>query len=161
MGDLQREQQGAGATGYQHRVVAWWASGRTGIAKSSLAPNALHFTAPAEFGGLEGRWTPEELLLSAVASCYTTTFHVLADHSQFSYADLEVESVGNIEKVESGYMFREIVTAPRLTISRADDEPRARALLQKAERMCLVARALSVAHRIEPSVQLKDAGGPR
>ena len=36
----------------QSRVVAWWASGRSGIAKSSSAPNVIHFTAPAEFGGL-------------------------------------------------------------------------------------------------------------
>jgi organic hydroperoxide reductase OsmC/OhrA len=157
MGDSQRGQQSG--TSYQHRVVAWWTSGRTGIAKSSLAPTALHFTAPAQFGGLEGRWTPEELLLAAVASCFTTTFHVLADRSQFRYVDLEVESVGDIEKLESGYMFREIVTRPRLTISRSDDEPRGQALLQKAERMCLVARALNVPHRTEPTVQLKDASG--
>src|SRR6266849_4842186 len=56
----------------KYRVVAWWSSGRTGLAKSNSAPNAIHFTAPPEFGGLEGRWTPEDLLLSAVASCYTT-----------------------------------------------------------------------------------------
>src|SRR5438445_9387091 len=75
----------------KYRVVAWWSSGRTGLAKSNSAPNAIHFTAPPEFGGLEGRWTPEDLLLSAVASCYTTTFRALAEYSKFEYADLEVE----------------------------------------------------------------------
>jgi len=58
---------------HAYRVAAWWTSGRTGLAKSDSAPNAIHFTAPTEFGGLEGRWTPEELLLAAVAGCYTTT----------------------------------------------------------------------------------------
>ena len=79
---------------HHYRVIAWWTSGRTGIAKSDSAPNALHFTAPPEFGGLEGRWTPEDLLLTAVASCYTTTFRALADYSKFDYADLEVEVGG-------------------------------------------------------------------
>jgi len=45
--------------GHAYRVSAWWTSGRTDIAKSDSAPNAIHFTAPKEFGGLEGRWTPE------------------------------------------------------------------------------------------------------
>ena len=53
---------------HAYRVAAWWTSGRTGLAKSDSAPNAIHFTAPTEFGGLEGRWTPEELLLAAIAA---------------------------------------------------------------------------------------------
>ena len=48
----------------KHHVVAWWTSGQAGIAKSDSAPNAIHFTAPPEFGGLEGRWAPEDLLMA-------------------------------------------------------------------------------------------------
>jgi organic hydroperoxide reductase OsmC/OhrA len=76
----------------EYRVVAWWSSGKTGLAKSDSAPNAIHFTAPPKFGGLEGRWTPEDLLLSAVASCYTTTFRALAEYSNLHYSDLGVEA---------------------------------------------------------------------
>jgi organic hydroperoxide reductase OsmC/OhrA len=53
---------------YHHRVAAWQQSGRSGIAKCSGVLNALHFSPPLQFGGLEGRWTPEDLLLTAVAS---------------------------------------------------------------------------------------------
>jgi hypothetical protein len=42
----------------QFRVVAWWSSDRNGIAKSASAPNAIHFTSPPAFGGVDGRWTP-------------------------------------------------------------------------------------------------------
>ena len=45
-------------------------SGQTGIAKSDSAPNTIHFTAPPKFGGLEGRWTPEDLLMTSLASCF-------------------------------------------------------------------------------------------
>ncbi|MGA7359310.1 MAG: OsmC family protein, partial [Candidatus Sulfotelmatobacter sp.] len=83
---------------YKHRVVAWWSSGQTGLAKSDSAPNAIHFAAPPQFGGLEGRWTPEDLLMSAVASCYTTTFHAIAGSSKFDYTDLEVEAEGIVSK---------------------------------------------------------------
>ena len=70
---------------HQFRVVAWWSSGRYGMAKADSAPNVVHFTAPPEFGGLEERWTPEDMLLGAVASCFTTTFRALAEYSKFEY----------------------------------------------------------------------------
>ena len=142
----------------KYRVVAWWSSGRTGLAKSNSAPNAIHFTAPPEFGGLEGRWTPEDLLLSAVASCYTTTFHTLANYSKLEYADLEVEVEGMILKTDSGYSFSEIAIRPSLTISSDEEQTRALRILQKAKTMCLVSRALSVEQKFEPRVQ---AGEPR
>jgi len=143
-------------TAQQYRVVAWWSSGRSGLAKSDSAPNAIHFTAPPEFGGLEGRWTPEDLLLSAVASCFTTTFHALADYSKLEYADLEVEVEGIIRKTDFGHSFSEIVIRPTLTISSDGEQTRALRLLQKAKTVCLVSRALSVEQKFEPRVQASE-----
>jgi peroxiredoxin-like protein len=138
----------------RYRVVAWWSSGRTGLAKSNSAPNAIHFTAPPEFGGLEGRWTPEDLLLSAVASCYTTTFRALAEYSKLEYADLEIEVEGTIRKTDSGYSFNEIVIRPNLTISTEGEQVLALRSLQKAKAVCLVSRALSVEQKFEPRVHV-------
>jgi len=144
-------------TTHRYRVVAWWASARTGIAKSDSAPNAIHFAAPPEFGGLEDRWTPEDLLLCAVASCYTTTLRALADYSKLEYSDLGVEVEGFVKKTDSGYAFTEIVFRPTLTISGEQDQTRALRLLQKAKSACLVSRALSVEQRFEPRVQMSES----
>jgi peroxiredoxin-like protein len=137
---------------HTYRVVAWWASGKTGLVKSDSAPNAIHFTTPPQFGGIEGRWSPEDLLLSAVASCFTSTFHVLAEHSSFHFTDLEVEVQGCVNKSESGYMFSEIVVQPTVKISTDEDRMRAERLMEKAKRLCLVSRALAVAQTFEPRV---------
>jgi peroxiredoxin-like protein len=139
---------------HTYRVIAWWSSGKTGLAKSDSAPNAIHFTAPPQFGGFEGRWTPEDLLLGAVASCYTTTFRALAEYSKFEYTDLEVEVQGVVRKAESGYAFDGIVVRPKLTISSEEEQPRAWRLLEKTKRLCLVSRGLSVAQTYEPRVQV-------
>jgi peroxiredoxin-like protein len=141
---------------HRFRVVAWWASGRTGIAKSSSAPNAIHFTSPPAFGGLDGRWTPEDLLLCAVASCYTTTFQTLAEYSKFEYTDLQVEVEGDIKRADVGYNFSDILIHASLTIQQADGQARAIKLLHKAEGLCLVSRALSVKRRFEPRVQVGE-----
>ena len=143
---------------HQFRVVAWWASGRTGIAKSSSAPNAIHFTSPPAFGGLDGRWTPEDLLLCAVASCYTTTFRTLAEYSKFEYTDLQVEADGVINKGASGYSFGEVSIHANLTISQEEERVQASKLLHKAKELCLVSRALSVEQKFESRVQV---GEPR
>lgn len=139
---------------HRFRVIAWWASGRTGFAKSNSAPNAIHFSAPPALGGMDARWTPEDLLLCAVASCYTTTFRAVAEYSKFEYTDLEVEVEGDIRRAEVGYEFSEILIRASLTISQEEERARALKLLNKAQGICLVSRALSVEQRFQPGVQV-------
>jgi len=142
---------------HRFRVVAWWAAGKTGIAKSSSAPNAIHFTSPPAFGGLDGRWTPQDLLLCAVASCYTTTFRAIAENSKFEYTDLQVDVEAAISKTDAGYRFGEVCIRPKLTISRAQEQVRALTLLQKAETLCMISHALAIKQRFEPRVQIGEA----
>ncbi|HLW86854.1 MAG TPA: OsmC family protein [Terriglobales bacterium] len=137
-----------------HRVVAWWTSGRTGLAKSESAPNAIHFTAPPQFGGIEGRWTPEDLLITALASCFTTTFHTVAEYSKFEYTDLAVEAEGAVVKAAQGYCFSEIVIRPSLTIPSEENRGRAVGLLHQAKKLCLVSRALAKAQKFEARIEI-------
>ena len=139
---------------HAYRVAAWWTSGRTGLAKSDSAPNAIHFTAPTEFGGLEGRWTPEELLLAAIAGCFTTTVRAIAGNAKFDFADLQVEASGIVRKGESGYGFTEIVIRPNLKISTPEERERALELLKRAERLCLVSRAIGTPLKFEHQLEV-------
>jgi len=145
---------------HTYRVAAWWTSGRTGLAKSDSAPNAIHFTAPPEFGGLEGRWTPEELLLAAIAGCYTTTVRAIAGAADFNFTDLQVEASGTIRKAESGYSFNEIVLRPNLRIRSAEERDRALDLLRRAEKLCLVSRAIGTNLQFEPQLEVNGATAP-
>ena len=139
---------------HAYRVAAWWTSGRTGLAKSDSAPNAIHFTAPAEFGGLEGRWTPEELLLASIAGCYTTTVRAIAGGSEFDFTDLQVEASGTIRKADSGYNFTQIIVRPNLKINSVEERDRALELLKRAEKLCLVSRALGTTLQFEPQLEI-------
>jgi len=136
------------------RVVAWWAAESTGIAKCASAPNAIHFTAPPAFGGLDGRWTPEDLLLCALAGCFTTTFRAVAESSKFLYTDLQVEVEGDVSRSSSGYHFRKVLIRPQLTIQQDAGETQAIALLEKTWELCLVSRALSMEQKFDPYVQV-------
>jgi organic hydroperoxide reductase OsmC/OhrA len=140
---------------HSYRVEAWWTSGRTGLAKSDSAPNAIHFTAPKEFGGLEGRWTPEELLLAAVAGCFTTTLRSIAG-DRFDFKDLSVEASGTVRKAQSGYGFSEIAIKPTLKIACPEERERALDLLKKVEKLCLVSRAIDTPLRFEPKIEVTE-----
>lgn len=139
---------------HTYRILAWWASGRTGIAKSESSPNAIHFAAPPQFGGMEGRWTPEHLMLTALASCFTTTFQAIAEYSKFEYRDLQVEAEGEVRKAESGYRFGDIVIRPTLGILDESKRERASALLHRAKAACMVSKCLATPPRVEPRVDV-------
>jgi len=139
--------------GQLYRVLASWSSGKSGLVKSDSAPSAIHFTAPPRFGGVEGSWTPEDLLLGAIASCYTTTFCALAEYSQLKYLDLAVEVRGTLRKADRGYSFGEIAISPRLTLVDGEEQQRALRLLQKAASTCLVSRLLALEPAFEPQLQ--------
>ena len=140
---------------HRYHAVAWWTSGQTGLAKSDSAPNAIHFTAPPQFGGLEGRWTPEDLLLTALASCFTTTFHSISLDTKFKYIDLQVEVDGTVRKMETGYGFSEIIIRPNLTIIDEESRERGLSLLQRAAGLCLVSRALTPAPKFGIRIEIR------
>jgi organic hydroperoxide reductase OsmC/OhrA len=123
------------------------------MVKSESVPHAIHFAPPPEFGGLQGRWTPESLLLGAIATCFTTTFRALAEYSHFECADLEVEVTATIQKAKSGYTFSEITIRPKLFISGEREHERGMQLLRKAMSLCLVSRAISTKQLFKPKVQ--------
>jgi organic hydroperoxide reductase OsmC/OhrA len=103
--------------------------------------------------------------MTALASCFTTTFHTIAVYSKFEYTDLEVEAEGTVSKTDSGYVFTEIFVRPSLTIPGEEYRERAIGLLHKARTLCLVSRALATPQKFEarieigkPSYQPTDGG---
>jgi OsmC-like protein len=93
--------------------------------------------------------------MTALASCFTTTFHAIAGYSKFEYTDLAVETEGTVSKTDTGYGFSEIVIRPSLIISSEEQRERAISLLHKAKALCLVSRALSTAQKFEARVEIR------
>lgn len=139
---------------YTYRVSAWWTSGRTGLAKCESSPNTIHFSEAEELGGLQGRWTPEQLLLCALAGCFTTTFHDVARGAKFEYTDLEVEIEGSVKRSRTnGCNFTEILIRPRLTVPVEDQREPGLALLRRAKALCMISRAVTAPQTLEPIVE--------
>lgn len=129
---------------------------RSGVVTIEGIEPTIAFSAPPEFKGQPGCWTPEHFLVAAVASCYVSTFSGMAFNSNFNSFSLELETEGTLEQDQIGWRFKEIVIHPRLTIARADQKHMASRLLHKAKENCLVARSLACPVVIEPALIIEE-----
>jgi organic hydroperoxide reductase OsmC/OhrA len=65
-----------------------------------------------------------------------------------------VEASGTIRKTDSGYNFTQIIVRPNLKIASADERDRALDLLKRAEKLCLVSRAIGTTLKFEPQLEI-------
>jgi peroxiredoxin-like protein len=128
---------------------------RVGHAETSGVDVPVFFSAPPEFGGWPGFWSPEQLLVLAAGSCYLSTLLALAEHNQLALVGYHAGAEGRIEPTPGqGYKFTEIVLRPVVTVRSENDLALAHKLVEKAERVCIVSRSLAVPVRVEARVEV-------
>ena len=138
---------------YTYHASAHWTTHKRGIVEAEGdIPRTINFAAPPEFGGEPGLWTPEHLLLAAISTCFVATLRAIAEASKLEIHGLEVPVEGVMEKQEGGLRFTRITLRPALTILREEDRDRAGKLLEKAERVCLIARSLQATIVLEAKI---------
>jgi organic hydroperoxide reductase OsmC/OhrA len=124
--------------------------GATGCATSSAADvPPLRSAPPKDFDGPGDAWSPEQLLLAAVETCFLFTFRAIARASKFDFVSLDLRGSGTVDRRDGVTLFTEIVLNTRLTVPKGTDPERARRLLDKGKNGCLVTASLSVPARLE------------
>jgi peroxiredoxin-like protein len=114
---------------------------------------ALQVTAPPEFRGNPGFWTPEHLYVASVNSCFIVTFLAIAELSKLEFISFSSEATGRLERIEpSGYEVTDIVLKPKLVVRHSRDVERAARLLDKAERSCLISNSIKTIVKIKPEI---------
>ena len=97
---------------------------------------------PREFGGPGNAWSPEELVVAAVADCFVLSFKAIAIASKFEWKSLDCRTEGTLDRVEGAFQFTRFRTMASLTIGVGASKERAELLLSKAEKVCLVTNSL-------------------
>ena len=141
---------------YVYRASAYSTTVRSGLASAEEIQPPISFSAPPEFQGEPGCWTPEHFFLASVAGCFVSTFSGIANFSKFDFLSLELEAEGTIEKEEGGWRFTRVKLRPRIKIALEKDRERANRLLEKAEKTCLVVRSLTSRIVMEPEVLVEE-----
>ncbi|MGB8692115.1 MAG: OsmC family protein [Steroidobacteraceae bacterium] len=128
---------------YPHTYIVKAHGAPTGTVPVSSPGVADIVTAPPpEFDGPGDVWSPETLLVAAVANCFILTFRGVSRAANFSWQQLECQVDGQLERVAGVTQFSGFTTRATLTVAASADHAKAKELMARAEKICLVANSL-------------------
>jgi organic hydroperoxide reductase OsmC/OhrA len=138
---------------YPHTYVASAQGTDAGfVAVGSPQLSAMETAAPPEFGGPRGLWSPETLLSASVADCFVLTFRAIARAARFEWTKLECRVEGVLDRVERESRFTKFSTFAQLSVPKGTDTAKARELLERAEKGCLIANSLLGARSLQAEI---------
>jgi len=113
----------------------------------------LESAPPVEFDGPGDRWSPETLLLGAVADCFLLTFRAVARASKLEWKEVRAHAEGTLDRADGGARFTAVRLRAELELPAGGDPATGERLLAKAERACLISRSLACPVALEPTVR--------
>lgn len=119
------------------------------VAVSSEGLPTLDTAPPREFGGPGDRWSPETLLVAAVADCFLLSFRAIATASKFDWHSLSCEVVGTLDKVDRVTQFTAFHLTIHLKTANEVDVVRADRLIRRAEQSCLISNSLKAESHLD------------
>lgn len=126
---------------------------------SAMGLEVIRSVPPVEFDGPGDRWSPETLLVGALADCFILTFRAIARASRLPWVALDVRVVGKLERVAGNSRFTRFDVHARLRVPPDADGALAERLLHKAEAGCLVSNSLSGTRHLEVAIDTDPPPG--
>jgi organic hydroperoxide reductase OsmC/OhrA len=137
-----------------HYTVSADGSGTGDVELKADGLPTLQSASPIPFDGPGDRWSPETLLVAAVGDCLILTFRAVARASGFAWTSLECDVTGTLDRVERTTRFVAFEVRARLHVPSGTDPDRARQVLEKAERSCLISNSLSGTIHLIPMIEV-------
>lgn len=129
---------------YPHRYEVRAAAEPTGSVRVQATGLPTLATAPPpQFGGPGDQWSPETLLVAAAVDCFVLTFRAIAVASKLTWQSLGCDAEGVLDRADGVLRFTALHVRAHLRLPAGGDAERAKRLLQKAERGCLVTNSLA------------------
>lgn len=138
---------------HHYRVsAAMRAEGFVELSSPGLA--TLESAPPAEYGGPGDKWSPETLLVAAVADCFVLTFKAIARASKLDWTSVTCDVEGVLDREDKVTRFVKFNIRAELEVPAGTEESRAHRLLEKAEQNCLITRSLTASANLEVKVRV-------
>lgn len=118
----------------------------------------LDTTPPPEFGGDPGYWSPETLLVAAVADCFVLSFKAVASASSLEWVDLVCDVEGTLDRIDRVTKFTHFDIRAQLRIADPDNHNKATRCLDKAERACLITNSLTAETKLQCQIGTVESG---
>lgn len=141
---------GSGTDGYRHYS-------REHAIRIADKPTLLGSADPT-FRGDAGKHNPEDLLLTALASCHMLSYLHMATVAGVVVAAYTDAAEGTMVTAGDGGRFVEVVLRPVVTISAASDPAKAETAHEAAHRACFIANSVNFPVRVEPTIEVGTPG---
>ena len=136
-----------------HRYVVDAVAGPTGdVDLGAERLDTIRSAPPTEFGGPGDRWSPESLLVAAVADCFVLTFRAIARASKLEWSGLRCRAEGTLDRVDRVTRFVGMRIHAELALRSREDVEAGTRLLEKAEKSCLISNSLDLSVELEAKV---------
>jgi organic hydroperoxide reductase OsmC/OhrA len=139
---------------FTYKTEISWLEERKLLLSSSGKPS-LTVATPPEFHGHEGCWSPEDLFVASVNACILTTFLFHAHRKKLDLKTYESAAEGTLENVDGVFMFSTIAVHPKVVVASEDDVEKARELLERAEKGCLISNSAKSKITLHPDVTVQ------
>jgi len=137
-------------------TVAANADAESLVTVSSKGLADLETAGPAEFGGPGDVWSPETLLVAAVANCFILTFRAIARASRFEWTALSCDVTGVLDKIDKVTQFDRFDISVTLTVPAGSDQKKAHRLMEKAESHCLITNSLKADSELTATIRVSN-----
>jgi len=127
------------------------------ITLSAAELPTISSAAPKAFGGPGDRWSPEDLLVAAVADCFILSFRAVSRAARLSWRDLDVEATGVLDRVNGVTRFTGINLEVVLRLPSDASSDVAEKALQKAESACLISNSMGFPVHLVADVRIGTA----
>lgn len=135
-------------------TAAAGAEGDVVVEGAALPP--IMSASPPQFGGPTGRWSPETLLVAAVADCFILSFRAIAKATKLPWDAIECAVSGTLDRIDKVTQFTEFHVRATLRVPPGTDEAKARAAMERAEQICLITNSLKGKAHLEASVEFSE-----
>ncbi|WLD91622.1 OsmC family protein [Alkalihalobacillus sp. AL-G] len=139
-------------------LIASWPGLRNDVGEIESENLQTKVSIPKEMDGPGVGTNPDEMLLGAAATCYIITLAAMMERSKLEKRQLTMESEGLVDVTNGVITYKKIIHRPYIVLKADTTENDKRLVLklaEKAERSCMISRALkgNVIIELKPTIE--------
>ena len=112
--------------------------------------------APVQFGGPGGRWSPEELLMGAIADSFVLGFRAIAKASELDWVNIDCSADGTLDHVDKVTRFTAVTITARLTVGADTDRAEAERLLHESGKVSLAINSMAAETHLDTEILVAE-----
>ncbi|MBK3496130.1 OsmC family protein [Viridibacillus sp. YIM B01967] len=139
-------------------LAANWPGGRNDVGTIVSGQLQTKVSIPSEMDGPGIGTNPDEMLLGAAATCYIITLAAMLQCSSIKVESLTMQSEGIVDVTNGVFTYKKIIHKPEILLANGTTKRvanLAQKLAEKAEKTCMISKAIQGNVALELQVQLK------